>query len=191
VIFAGIFAFVADLTIRRWNFPFGFSPHRPERDNGRRGNGGAALAILLALFIIALSWGASVLIRFAISRSREFLADAGSAELTKNPDAMISALRKIEAHAAIPKMPSRMQYFFIESPALHPGSGWFATHPSVDARIAALVKFAGGRDLPTTPEGALLSESADAPREAEAAFLPKDGHAPLSPPQGPWGSARR
>lgn len=192
VIFAGIFAFVADLTIRRWDFPFGFSPHRPERDDGRKGNGGAALAIVIALFIIALSWGASVLIRFALSRSREFLADAGSVELTKNPDAMISALRKIEAQAAIPTMPSRMQYFFIESPALHPESGWFATHPSVDARIAALIKFAGGRDVSTGSEGeAPLPGPLDSPREVEASFLPKDGRPPLSPTQGPWGSAGR
>jgi len=190
VIFAGIFAFVADLTIRRWNFPFGFSPHRAERDNGRRGNGGAALAILIALFIIALSWGASVLIRFALSRSREFLADAGSVELTKNPDAMISALRKIEAHAAIPTIPSRMQYFFIESPALRPEIGWLATHPSVDARIAALVKFAGGRDVLTPPPGQAPSEAIDAPREGEPAFLPTDGRSPLWPPRGPWGARR-
>ncbi|MEF3366369.1 M48 family metallopeptidase [Methylocystis sp. 9N] len=175
VIFAGIFAFVADLTIRRWDFPFGLSPHRPTaRDDGRRGNGGAALAVLIALFIIALSWGASVLIRFALSRSREYLADAGSAELTKNPDAMISALRKIEAHAAIPTMPSRMQYFFIESPALHPESGLFATHPSVESRIAALIKFAGGRDVAIT-------------RETEPSFLPGGGRNPLDPPKGPWG----
>jgi len=190
VIFAGIFAFVADLTIRRWDFPFGFSPHRPESDNGRRGNGGAALAILIALFIIALSWGASVLIRFALSRSREFLADAGSVELTKNPDAMISALRKIEAHAAIPNMPSRMQYFFIESPALHPEFGWLATHPSVDARVAALVEFGGGRDVSVALAGE-EREAIDAPREDEAAFLPKDGRHPLWPPRGPWGSVRR
>jgi heat shock protein HtpX len=89
----------------------------------------------------------SVLIRFAISRSREFLADAGAVELTKEPDAMISALRRIEARAAIPDMPSRMHAFFIESPALNPGRGWFATHPSVDDRVAALVEFAGGVDL--------------------------------------------
>ena len=176
VIFAGIFAFVADLTIRRWNFPFGFSPHRPPiRDDGRRDRGGgAALAVLIALLIIALSWGASVLIRFALSRSREYLADAGSAELTKNPDAMISALRKIEAHATIPTMPSRMHYFFIESPALHPESGIFATHPSVEARIAALIKFAGGRDIPIT-------------RQKEPSFLPSGGRNPLDPPKGPWG----
>ena len=88
--------------------------------------------------MIVLSWGASVLIRFAISRTREFLADAGSVELTKNPDAMISALRKIEAQAAMEQIPSRMQAFFIESPALLPESGFFATHPSVNERVAAL-----------------------------------------------------
>ena len=152
VIFAGIFAFVADLTIRRWDFPFGFSPHRTSTREDDRRESGAGLAILIALLIIVLSWGASVLIRFAISRSREYLADAGSVELTKNPDAMISALRKIEAHGAIPTMPSRMHAFFIESPALSPESGWLASHPSVDERVRALMEYAGGHDVPP-PEG--------------------------------------
>lgn len=147
VIFAGIFAFAADIMIRRWDFPFGFSPYRPPRREDRRRDDGAGLAILVALAIIALSWGASILIRFAISRSREFLADAGSVELTKNPDAMISALRKIEAHGVIPAMPSRMHAFFIESPALRPESGWLASHPSVDERVAALIAYAGGHDV--------------------------------------------
>jgi heat shock protein HtpX len=89
----------------------------------------------------------SVLIRFAISRSREFLADAGSVELTKDPDAMISALRRIEKGAAIPEVPSRMHAFFIESPAVEPERGWLSTHPSVDERIQALVAFAGGVDI--------------------------------------------
>lgn len=177
VIFAGIFAFVGDLMVRNWNFPFGFSPHRPsERDDGRRENG-AGLAILIALLIIVLSWGASVLIRFAISRSREYLADAGSVELTKNPDAMISALRKIQAHSVIPAMPSRMHAFFIEDPALLPERGWLATHPSVEDRIAALVEFAGGQDLPLGQSGRI-----------EPSFLPADGRNPLEPPgAGPWG----
>jgi heat shock protein HtpX len=147
VIFAGIFAFAADLFIRRWDFPFGFSPHRPpERENNRR-ESGAGLAVMIALVIIVLSWGASLLIRFALSRSREYLADAGSVELTKNPDAMISALRKIEAHGAIPTMPSRMHAFFIESPARVPESGWLSTHPTVDERVRALIDFAGGHDV--------------------------------------------
>lgn len=147
VIFAGIFAFVADLMIRRWDFPFGFSPHRPPQREDNRRESGAGLAVMIALAIIALSWGVSLLIRFALSRSREYLADAGSVELTKNPDAMISALRKIEAHGAIPTMPSRMHAFFIESPARVQESGWLSTHPTVDERVRALVNFAGGHDV--------------------------------------------
>jgi len=92
-----------------------------------------------------------LLLSAGFSRSREFLADAGSVELTKQPDAMISALRRIEAKAAIPGMPSRMHAFFIESPALAPQRGWFATHPSVDERVAALVQFAGGSDMASAP----------------------------------------
>ena len=154
VIFAGVFAFFADLTIRRWDFPFGFSPYRQQTNDERRKDGGASLAVIIALAIIALSWGASLLIRFAISRSREYLADAGSVELTKDPDSMISALRKIEAHGAIPTMPSRMHAFFVESPAIHPDSGWLASHPSVDERVEALMRFAGGHDLTLTKKKA-------------------------------------
>jgi heat shock protein HtpX len=187
VIFAGIFAFAGDLMFRNWNFPFGFSPHRPSSREDDRRDGGAGLAILVALLIIVLSWGASVLIRFALSRSREYLADAGSAELTKNPDAMISALRKIEARAAIPSMPSRMHAFFIESPALRPESGWLATHPSVDDRIAALTDYAGGQDLPMTQIGAEEAAARIEPPQAPS-FLPPDGRSPLDPPDsGPWG----
>ena len=156
-IFAGIIAFVADIFVRNWNFPFGISPRRQSRDDDNKGSGGAFIAILVAIAVLAISWGLSVLIRFAISRKREFLADAGSVELTKNPDAMISALRKIEAHALIPDMPSRMSAFFIESP-LRQESDWLSTHPSIEARIDALVRYAGGRDsgpietMPAAPE---------------------------------------
>jgi heat shock protein HtpX len=151
VIFAGIIAFVGDIMFRRLDFPFGYSPQpRRSSNQGRRereGSGGAVLIIVIALAVIAISWGVSVLIRFAISRSREFLADAGSVELTKDPDAMISALRRIEKGAAIPEVPSRMHAFFIESPAAEPERGWLSTHPSVDERIQALVAFAGGVDI--------------------------------------------
>jgi heat shock protein HtpX len=160
VIFAGIFGFFADLTVRGWDFPYGWSP-RGKRERGSQdgwggssgdqrgrdggGGGGAILAIIVAIAIIAISWGVSTLIRFALSRSREYLADAGSVELTKNPDAMISALRKIERNAAF-DVPSRMEAFFIENPLKSRLTGLFATHPSVDDRVEALVKFAQGQD---------------------------------------------
>jgi heat shock protein HtpX len=93
VIIAGVVSFFAELFFRMM-FYGGFG-WRSRRDGDRRGSGGAMLAVLIAVVLIALAWLLSIMIRFALSRSREYLADAGSVELTKNPDAMISALRKI------------------------------------------------------------------------------------------------
>jgi heat shock protein HtpX len=159
VIFAGIFAFFGDMAIRGWDFPYGWAPRskpadgwgsrsdRSSSDDRRSGGGagGAILAILVAVAIILLSWGVSTLIRFALSRSREFLADAGSTELTKNPDALIRALRKIERHASF-DVPSRMEAFFIENPVAERVSGLFSTHPSIEARVEALRRYAGAAE---------------------------------------------
>jgi heat shock protein HtpX len=112
----------------------------------RDGGGAALIAIAIAIIIVLVSWGLSTLIRLALSRSREFLADAGSAELTKNPEALIRALRKIEKNAML-EVPSRMEAFFIENPVAGRVSGLLATHPSVDDRIAALKRFAGAQDV--------------------------------------------
>jgi heat shock protein HtpX len=161
VVFAGIFAFFGDMAIRGWDFPYGWGPRSKSEgpwgssttygssdsssDRGDRrssGGGGALIAILIAVAIILITWGISTLIRLALSRSREYLADAGSAELTKNPDALIRALRKIEQHAAF-DVPSRMEAFFIENPVAERVSGLFSTHPSVDERAAALQRYAG------------------------------------------------
>jgi heat shock protein HtpX len=151
VIFAGIIAFFGDMVMRMWDFPYGWSP-TPRRQRSptgvgrggrsRDGGGAALLAIVIAIAVIIISWGISTLIRFALSRSREFLADAGSAELTKNPDALIRALRKIEGHARF-DVPSRMEAFFIENPVAGRLTGLLATHPPIPARIDALRRYAG------------------------------------------------
>ena len=171
VIFAGIFAFFGDLVIRMWDFPYGWSPTprrqrspvggTSDRNGGwttggddrssgrggrsRDGGGAALLAIAIAIAVILISWGISTLIRFALSRSREFLADAGSAELTKNPDALVRALRKIEGHARF-DVPSRMEAFFIENPVAGRLTGLLATHPPIAARIDALQRYAGAEE---------------------------------------------
>jgi len=169
VIFAGIFAFFGDMVIRMWDFPYGWSPtprrqrsptgwttggddRDEDRGSGRSRDGGGAalLAIAIAIAVILITWGVSTLIRFALSRSREFLADAGSAELTKNPDALIRALRKIEGHARF-DVPSRMEAFFIENPVAGRLAGLLATHPPIVARIEALQRYAGAEEEDTTP----------------------------------------
>lgn len=150
VVIAGVIGFVAELLFRglsRWSF-FGMSSSRTttakSADSGK-GKGGFALAVVIALALVALAWGLSVLIRFALSRRREFLADAGSVELTKNPDKMISALRKIENRGELPGATSGVMEMCIDNP--HSGlADLFATHPNIDARVDALVRFAGGTD---------------------------------------------
>ena len=184
---------------------------------GSSKKGGAGIAILIALALIAISWILSIVIRFALSRQREYLADAGSVELTKNPDAMITALRKIENRGELPRANSAVMEMCIDNPRTD-FTDIFATHPSIDKRVEALVKMAGGHDpgplaLPA-PEEHADTAPAEQPTEgpwgdrqesrqeseAERPFLPEQppiqlGRAPPEGgpwgPRGPWGLRRR
>jgi heat shock protein HtpX len=145
VIIAGVISFFAEIVFRGL-FQGGFNWRGSRRGgDSDRGKGGAMAAILIALALIAVAWLLSIVIRFALSRQREFLADAGSVELTKNPDAMISALRKIEGRGELEGSTSAVMEMCVDNPR----SGFadlFSTHPSIDSRVEALVKFAGGHD---------------------------------------------
>ena len=135
---------------------------------------------MIALALIAVAWLLSIVIRFALSRSREFLADAGSVELTKNPDAMISALRKIEGRGELHGATSAVMEMCVDNPR-EGFADLFATHPSIDKRIAALMKFAGGHD----PGPLALPEPG---QEDEAQAQQQE---PAAPAGGPWGGANR
>src|SRR5262249_53250269 len=139
VIIAGVVGFFAELLFRLW-FNTGFGMRRSRSSDEDRGKGGNMIAILIAVGLVALAWVLSVVIRFALSRSREFLADAGSVELTKNPDAMISALRKIEGRGELEGATSAVMEMCVDNPR-EGFADLFATHPSVDKRIEALIKF--------------------------------------------------
>ena len=88
------------------------------------------------------------MIRLALSRKREYLADAGAAEITKKPYALANALRKVSNDPAIEAVESRdvAQLFFDNpKPSTHKSASWdnmFATHPSVEKRIELLEQFA-------------------------------------------------
>jgi heat shock protein HtpX len=140
VVIAGVISFFAELLFRIM-FQGGFRM----RSSGSDRKGGAGLAILIAVALVAVAWLLSIVIRFALSRKREYLADAGSVELTKNPDAMISALRKIEGRGELPGSTSAIMEMCIDNPR-EGFADIFATHPPVDRRVDALVKFAGGHD---------------------------------------------
>ena len=143
VIIVGVISFFTELIVRLWFYnSWSF---RGSQSDERRGGGGAGVAILIAVGLLVVAYVLSFLIRLALSRQREFLADAGSVELTKNPDAMISALRKIEGRGELPGATSAVMEMCIDNPREGFGE-LFDTHPSVESRITVLVKFAGGHD---------------------------------------------
>ena len=196
VIIAGVVGFFAELFFRSFtNFGYygGYGGYRrgswsssssdgSSSSDNKRSGGGAIIVIIVAVALIALAWLLSQMVRLALSRSREFLADAGSVELTKNPDAMISALRKIENRGELPGATSAVMELCLDNPR-QGFSDLFATHPSVDARVQALVKFAGGRD---PGPFALPSAPADGPDDQIPAV---DGQTPPPLPKGPWSDA--
>jgi heat shock protein HtpX len=141
----------------------------------------------IPLFVVAgalagLAYLFGVLAQFALSRTREFLADAGAVELTKRPDALISALRKISGREEIPDVPASFQAMMVSSHI----ESLFSTHPPLEKRIAALEKYAGATEIGTlvaqlgrsrTP--LVGASGADAkPRERGRAI---DVHSPLLP----------
>jgi heat shock protein HtpX len=177
-IFAGIITLLAQVIYRSivWTSWSG---------GGRRrgGRGGAGLFILIALAIAALGWVLAIVIKMTISRRREFMADMGSVELTKNPDAMISALRKISGHSHV-QAPDSMRAMFIDYD--EGAMSLFATHPPIEARIKALVRFGGGRDV--APPLAAPAPMADLPEPHDAAARGKDAvSARMTGAPGPWG----
>lgn len=142
IVFVGIFAMVAEMAMR---MAFYSSRGRSSRNN--KDNGGA-LILILAAIIAAVGYFFSSLMRFAISRKREFLADAGAAEMTRNPLALANALRKISADPDIESIKrDDVAQLFIEHPNKHSTglfsgfSGLFATHPPIKERIQVLEQF--------------------------------------------------
>ena len=175
-IFAGIITLLAQIIYRSimWTSWSGGGDRR------RRG-GGAGLFVVVALAIAAVGWLLAVVIKLAISRRREYVADAGAVELTKNPDAMISALQKISGHSEI-HAPSSVRSMFLDDD--EGVMSMFSTHPPIAKRIEALVRYAGGvvREPPPLPAAPAMPEAEphpDAPLTGE--------EAPWGRRPGPWG----
>jgi heat shock protein HtpX len=170
VVIAGVISFFGEMVFRIFFQNMYWGGGRRSRDDGK--GGGAGIAIVIAFALIAVAWLLSIVIRFALSRQREYLADAGSVELTKNPDAMISALRKIEGRGELPRANSAVMEMCIDNPRTD-FTDLFATHPPVEKRVAVLVKLAGGHDpgpLALPPPGEIMADDSE------------------QPPDGPWGS---
>jgi heat shock protein HtpX len=140
IIFVGIFAFLAELAFRSLRFAGSGKKSKDSKGSGA--------IILIAIVITAIAYFISILLRFGISRKREYLADAGAAEITKKPYALANALRKISGDPLIEAVESRdVAQLFIDNPkpSRHTSASWdnmFATHPPIDKRIELLEQFA-------------------------------------------------
>jgi heat shock protein HtpX len=167
IVFVGMISFLTQLLWRSMRVA-AFSRRRGKDE------GGVMIFVLVAAIASGIGYGLALVLRFAISRRREYQADAGSVDLTKNPDALISALLKISKNPDVPHVGSEVQQLFIENP---PSSSalaqLFDTHPSIEKRIKVLEELGG--HVPDAVAG---------PPSAPAAPV----EAPSSEPhrKGPW-----
>lgn len=150
IIFVGIMSTIFSLAVRiMWN-TFIYGGGRRRSSSNEKGNGGVAIIVvmLVACVLAAIGYVFTLLTRFAISRKREYMADAGGAELCGNPLALASALRKISNDPGLGHVERQdvAQLFIIHPQALNSGitsfmNNLFSTHPSIESRIAYLEQF--------------------------------------------------
>ena len=141
IIFVGIFAFITEMAFRSLRFT----------GRGRGKKEGGAIAIVLIVVVLGIvGMVFSSFFRFALSRKREYLADAGAAEMTKNPLALANALRKISKDPWIEAVKrDDVAQMFIDHPTKKKDrksldtffNGIFATHPPIKERIQILEQF--------------------------------------------------
>jgi heat shock protein HtpX len=167
VVIAGVLSFLSEVMFR--SVRFSGSSSRDSSDNR-----GAGIAIIAGIVIMAVAGVLASVIRFSLSRSREYLADAGAVELTKNPDAMISALLKISGRADIEGVPSGIMDMCVENDP-DDMSDLFSTHPSINKRVQSLINTAGGRLPPVRQQ---VSDRPDLPSivESRGPWAPRTPH---------------
>ena len=155
VVFVGMLSFMAQMLWRSIRF----TSYSSNRSSGK-GGGGVVIFMLIAAVASFVGYLLALMLRFALSRKREYLADAGSVELTKNPEALISALRKISGNCDIQHVPSEVKQMFIENPpSIFDAGGLFATHPPIEKRIKILQEL-GGLPPPAQEGHSLIPPSA-------------------------------
>ena len=148
IIFVGIISTIMSMVMRTMNNVMVFGRYSSDSRDGR--GTGLSLILILVIGIICsiIAYVFTLLTRFAMSRKREYMADAGGAELCGNPLALASALRKISAD---PGLGDVGRDDIAQMYIIHPGSAvkgimsfinsLFATHPSTESRIRILEQF--------------------------------------------------
>lgn len=151
IIFVGIVSTIMSIVVQMmYNaFWFGGMSRRSDDNEDNRGNGLSMIAVfIIGALCCAIAYVFTLLTRFAISRKREYMADAGGAELCGNPLALASALRKISGDPGLEnvKRDDIAQLFIIHPQHFAPGmmnffNSLFSTHPDTRKRIEILEQF--------------------------------------------------
>ncbi len=137
----GLIALVASMILRAMQW--GSYSSGSSRSDRKSSGGGAAILIIILLVVAVLAPLAAKAVQMAVSRQREYLADATSVQFTRNPEGLISALQKLEAAAGkpFPGVSDATQHLFIVNPVramTAKTSALMATHPDIESRIARL-----------------------------------------------------
>ena len=150
IVFVGIIATALNILTNYVYRIFIYSHVGSDRNGNRNGGGGVSIfiAIIVAIICTSIAYFFTLLTRFAISRKREFMADAGGAELCGNPLALASALRKISADPGLDNVNREdVAQLFIMHPdemkqsILEKFTSMFSTHPDTAERIRILEQF--------------------------------------------------
>lgn len=135
IVFVGIFSTIASLAFHGLLNSSLLSSRRKDE------KGGGAVVIMVVIVVAAVIYFLSILFKLALSRSREYMADAGAVELTRNAPALASALRKISGNSTIDEIHNdEVKELFIDYKAKGFFS-MFATHPPINKRIQVLEQF--------------------------------------------------
>lgn len=141
IIFVGIISLLSEMMVRGVMRSTLYSQSSGSSGRGRgKGSGGAIIAaVIIIILVAAIGYFLSILIRFTLSRKREYLADAGAVELTKNSPALIRALKKISGNSHLEDVDSDVQQMMFDNQKSF--LGMFATHPPIESRIEVLKNF--------------------------------------------------
>ncbi len=116
------------------------------RGGNNRNNGAGGVILLIGVALLILSPLFAELIRLAVSRKREYLADASGALLTRYPEGLARALEKIAREGArIERATRSTAHLYFANPLSSGASSLFSTHPPIEKRIDALRKMAAGQ----------------------------------------------
>jgi heat shock protein HtpX len=144
VVMVGVVALLSDWMLRSFWWGGGRGRKVGKGRSGGGGGGAAAIIVVVGLILAILSPLIAQLIHFAVSRKREFLADASGAMLTRYPPGLASALRKIAADKEALEVANKATaHLYIVNPLLDIGGAvnrLFSTHPPIEERISALEK---------------------------------------------------